>query len=143
MSFVTNRKCIGCNKSLLTRSQLKYCSQQCQATTKYYKSIEEWKFGIKNGSLGIQTRIISSFLRRYLFEKYKNKCSQCGWNEKNLVSGKIPLEVDHIDGNSENNSEENLRLLCPNCHSLTPYFRNLNKGKGRRWRMKNIQKRIN
>lgn len=43
----------------------------------------------------------------------------------------IPLELDHIDGNSENNAEENLRLICPNCHALTPTYKNKNKGSGR------------
>jgi len=39
----------------------------------------------------------------------------------------IPLELDHIDGNHQNNALDNLRLLCPNCHSLTPTFRGKNK----------------
>ena len=43
----------------------------------------------------------------------------------------LPLEIDHIDGNSENNSEENLRLICPNCHSLTANYRGANRGNGR------------
>jgi 5-methylcytosine-specific restriction endonuclease McrA len=49
-------------------------------------------------------------------------------------TGRIPLEIDHIDGDSGHNTEGNLRLLCPNCHSLTPSYRNLNKGNGRLWR---------
>ena len=139
MSVITTRTCLGCNKALVTRHQVKYCSQKCQATTKYKKSLKGWKDGITNGAAGIQTKVLSASIRRYLFEKHNNKCSQCDWGERNSVSGKIPLEIDHIDGNSENNREENLRLLCPNCHSLTPYFRNLNKGKGRKWRMENIR----
>lgn len=126
--------CIGCNKKLVTRHQVKFCSQICQATTKYKRSLQDWRDGIKSGSLGIKTRIIAPFLRRFLLEKYNSQCSSCGWKEKNPITGNVPLEVDHIDGNAENNSEENLRLICPNCHSLTSSFRNLNKGKGRKWR---------
>lgn len=136
------RKCIGCEKVLVTRHQVKYCSQKCQATTKYKKSLQGWKEGITNGAAGIQTKVLSASIRRYLFEKYNKECSRCGWGEINPVSGKIPLEIDHIDGNSENNLEENLRLLCPNCHSLTPYFRNLNKGKGRKWRMGSVLEEV-
>ena len=53
---------------------------------------------------------------------------------KDPTSGKVPIELDHIDGNSENNSLENLRILCPNCHSLTPTYKSSNKGKGRKYR---------
>jgi hypothetical protein len=35
----------------------------------------------------------------------------------------IPLELDHIDGNNRNNHRNNLRLLCCNCHALTPTWR--------------------
>jgi hypothetical protein len=41
------------------------------------------------------------------------------------------VEVEHIDGNWRNNLPENLTLLCPNCHALTPTFRGLNRGHGR------------
>jgi len=63
----------------------------------------------------------------------------CGWSKKNRFSNRIALEIDHVDGNSENNIESNLRLLCPNCHSLTPYFKNLNKGNGREWRLRKLR----
>ena len=52
----------------------------------------------------------------------------------NLFTKKIPLEVEHIDGNSQNNKEENLTLLCPSCHSLTKTYKGANKGKGRKHR---------
>lgn len=42
----------------------------------------------------------------------------------------LPLEVDHIDGNWRNNCRENLRFLCPNCHSATDTYRGRNKGIG-------------
>lgn len=69
-----------------------------------------------------------------MFEKYDNKCSICGWNDINEYTGKIPLQIDHIDGDYTNSIEENLRLLCPNCHSLTENYGSRNKGNGRKYR---------
>lgn len=42
------------------------------------------------------------------------------------VTGEPPLHVHHIDGDATNNSEDNLQLLCPNCHSLTENYGRLN-----------------
>jgi hypothetical protein len=61
-------------------------------------------------------------------------CCKCGWHKINKTSGKIPLEINHIDGDSTNNVESNLELICPNCHSLTSTYRGLNKGHGRKER---------
>lgn len=44
----------------------------------------------------------------------------------------MPLVADHIDGNWKNNTEDNLRLICPNCDSLSPTYAALNRGNGRR-----------
>jgi len=103
--------------------------------------IDKWKARLVSGNMGRMTHGTSVYIRTHLIKDAGEKCSSCGWNERNKVTGKVPLEIDHIDGNSENNSESNLRLLCPNCHSLTPYFRNLNRGRGREWRMKQIRKK--
>lgn len=75
-------------------------------------------------------------------EKYQCKCSKCGWGEENPFSHTIPLEVEHIDGNFQNNREDNLTLLCPNCHSLTPTYKGANKGNGRKDREKYYTKQI-
>lgn len=49
----------------------------------------------------------------------------------NPYTGTIPLEVEHIDGDPYNTTPDNVTLLCPNCHSLTPTYKGANKGRGR------------
>ena len=124
--------CLNCGKDITSAKNTthKYCSNKCQQEYEYKKWIEQYK---KDDSIAKSTRWgqIPNYLRRYIFEKYDNKCCKCGWSEINPYTQTLPLEVDHIDGNSENNSENNLQLLCPNCHSLTPTYRGANKGHGR------------
>lgn len=54
---------------------------------------------------------------------FEDKCQICGWNKKPEGSEFTPCELDHIDGNPENHKLDNLRILCPNCHSLTKTYR--------------------
>ena len=66
-------------------------------------------------------------MRNYLLKKHNYKCEKCGWGEINIFTNRVPLQIHHIDGNSENNVESNLQVLCPNCHSLTENFGSRNK----------------
>ena len=122
--------CLNCGKPLKD-TRTKYCSNKCQVDHQYIEYIKLWKDGTVSGRVSGSTLQISNHLRRYLFEKYDNKCCLCGWGMINPQTGKSPLEIHHIDGNAENNSEDNLQLLCPNCHSLTPNYKNLNKHSSR------------
>lgn len=64
--------------------------------------------------------------KRLIAEKiFEPRCSNC--NLSDWFSQPIPLELEHKDGNHENNSLENLCLLCPNCHALTSTYRGKNK----------------
>ncbi len=67
---------------------------------------------------------------RLIKEKLKDEnCEKCGWSERS-IDGRIPLELDHINGVHNDNRLENLRILCPNCHSLEPTHRGKNKKTG-------------
>lgn len=77
----------------------------------------------------------SRFVKRFLIQERGERCERCGWAARHTVTGKVPIEVEHIDGDWQNNRPENLQLLCPNCHSLTPTYRALNRGRGRPFRL--------
>ncbi|MFZ4236022.1 HNH endonuclease [Streptomyces murinus] len=74
-------------------------------------------------------RVPGRRLKRAMIETgVEERCARCGtdpvWRGRPL-----PLEVDHIDGDWRDNRIENLRFLCPNCHSVTDNYRG--RGKGR------------
>ena len=127
------KQCRNCGKELNNR-QKKYCNNKCQQEYEYKVYIENWKSGIIDGIVGQYA--ISKHIKRYLMEKYNCQCSRCGWNERNQFTGNIPLEIHHNDGDYTNNDENNLDLLCPNCHSLTKTYKAANKGNGRKDRKK-------
>lgn len=74
------------------------------------------------------SNIQSYKLKKRLYEEGLKlpKCEMCGWS-KTSIDGRIPLELDHINGDHSDNRLENLRILCPNCHSLQPTHRGCNK----------------
>ena len=77
----------------------------------------------------INGRAQSYVLKKRLFRAGLKtpQCEICGWCQK-AVDGRIPVELDHINGVHSDNRLENLRVLCPNCHSLQSTHRGKNKG---------------
>jgi hypothetical protein len=119
-----SKQCLNCETVMENvKTSKKFCCFKCSADYRRKVKFNEIEAG--NNSLYV------SNYRNYLVHTRGGKCESCGWDKINPVTGKCPIELEHIDGNSENNSLDNLKLLCPNCHSLTPTYKNLNKGKGR------------
>lgn len=117
----------------------KSCSQTCNQALITKKKIDKWLNGtfdatIKGG--------ISSTIRKYLLKQMNYKCSICKYEGYNDRTGNTVLEIDHIDGNSDDSSSENLRVICPNCHAKSSTFRSLNKksSKNREHRKKYYKK---
>ena len=117
-------ECLNCGKKVSTRYN-KYCNSKCsgehRAKVRLDKYILEDNFSCPNKQLPL-------WLKDYIRED-EGKCSCCGikdWNGEPIV-----FDVDHIDGDYKNNARNNLRAICPNCHSQTSTYKGRNKGKGR------------
>lgn len=80
-------------------------------------------------TLLVADSVVQSFkLKKRLYEAglKKPECELCGWHEIS-PDGRVPVELDHINGDHSDNRIHNLRILCPNCHSLQPTHRGRNK----------------
>jgi len=116
--------CLYCGTKL-SRTAHKYCSNGCRQAYDYLIYINKWKLGLEDG-IRNNAGGVSGHIRKYLFEKYNNCCCKCKWDNINPVTGNVPLQIHHIDGDCTNNVESNLELLCPNCHSITINYGSLN-----------------
>ena len=103
---------------------------------KYYKVFDQHKnqkgVGVKKGWASYKIPLekffegekslpsnysLKTLKKRLIEEGYmQEECSHCGYNESNLLTEKVCLNLDFIDGNSKNYKFDNLRLLCPNCY---------------------------
>lgn len=129
-------KCDGLGPQLKRPKKLRNCSQmrteevrikRTNAIKRYYtekriNDLEHWKQGLIEPT---EWRA-----RTLLIHELGAKCQKCSWAEINQLTNRVPIELEHTDGNYRNNKYYNLKLLCPNCHSLTPYYKALNARRG-------------
>lgn len=72
----------------------------------------------------VTQKVLRGYVERHKVLEYR--CQNCGC-DGHWQDGIISLEIDHIDGDNQNNEISNLRYLCPNCHALTETYRGRNK----------------
>ena len=109
-------KCINCGNAISARNS-KHCKVCVKSRTyNQAKKMEDIK--------------TDAARRRFLIRTHGHTCMVCKCSTWNNLP--IPLELDHIDGKSDNNVESNLRLICPNCHAQTPTYKGKNMGNGTR-----------
>lgn len=116
-----NNFCLNCNKNI--KANKKFCDRNCNSQYDILQTYQKIEAG--------DTSFHQDTIKRYLVYKYGSKCMECGWCDIHPITGKVPIQMEHIDGNSQNNELSNLKLLCPNHHSLTLTYGALNKGNGR------------
>lgn len=109
-----------------------YCNNVCQMEYQRQENIDNWQ---TNGYTW--TYKTPLWVRWFLQQRDGCGCKICGITDWNAQP--ITLECDHIDGDASNCVPENLRLICPNCHSQTPTYKAKNIGNGRHVRKTRYQ----
>lgn len=103
----------------ISTDHFKYLGGKSQ---KVYTFEDIFKENSEYTNLGrIKEKILDNKLMEY-------KCAICG-NEGEWLGKPLILQLDHIDGNHTNHSLNNLRFLCPNCHTQTATYGSKSRAK--------------
>ena len=126
MKYYEHHICLNCKRLYVSGRNTfgKYCSISCQKSYESDLKYVEW---LNGNPLWSNKNTIS--YKNAVIKRDGYSCSKCSIEKWNGLD--ISLELEHLDGNSENNLPENLKLLCPNCHSQTLTYKGKNKGNGR------------
>jgi len=126
ISKILSTTCRFCLKPLDRVRTLRnnhFCSSECFAAERSTTNRDEMIV------CGFDKNPAGTNAKRYLIELHGHTCMICKGTE--WYGHPMPLTLDHIDGNSEDNSLTNLRIICPNCDRFTPFFGSKNRGNGR------------
>lgn len=131
-SYRNTLKLLGLNPAGGNYSQLKKYIEEYKINIDHFTG-QGWNVGL--GFVPKKPRPLEEILKKDVkFQSYKLKkrlfregykqqqCEICGWAEVS-EDGRIPLEINHKNGNTTDNRIENIEILCPNCHSLKPFYR--------------------
>lgn len=124
-----NLTCLYCACNLDSH-QYKYCSLSHQRSHQRQTLTEKW---LSTGVASNNTSHNQNYIRVYISEKQQHRCSICGIEDE-WCGKPLTFILDHIDGNSTNMQESNLRLVCSNCDSQLPTYKSKNRGSGRHYR---------
>ncbi len=116
-------KCINCEEISLGKraanEHKKICNSKIPKIKRKSNNTKSFESLVKDGTR--KKRLIDEQEYRHCELEI---CLKTEWNGK-----PIPLQMDHIDGNPDNNDRRNLRLICPNCHAQTETYCGKNVGK--------------
>ena len=116
------RKCTGYGVNILKRIASEHNIPVINQQSKENRAYSDFSnIFVENGMHG--NSVINRIIKDYDIIPH-DKCWLCGLSE--WINGKLILEIDHINGISNDHRIENLRFLCPNCHSQTETFRSKN-----------------
>jgi hypothetical protein len=119
------KKCIFCDKEYPERTRNKlFCSRKCKNDHKLFEVESSGKFPLSWNN--------NRYIRKYLVTRHGNCCQICQQSGDDWKGKPLTLTVDHIDGKADNQSIDNLRLVCPNCDSQLLTFKGRNKGNSTR-----------
>lgn len=135
-SYGSGRFCsVMCARSFSAKYNNKLRIEKIRKSVKeqfHFIPIETRKIMTKNGLAALKRKreilykegcwknLPISYKRKKVLEEQQGKCAICGinqWQGKQIV-----LHFDHIDGNKQNTTRENVRFICPNCHSQTETY---------------------
>ncbi len=132
--FINGSNNLMCQKSHTSCPKIKKMNAEAKRPTQnnrkeIYKNLPQESKDRMAWNKGKFTKTIFAYgcggnHKSVLIEERSHKCENCGLS--NWLGKPITLELEHVDGDNQNNVKNNLKLLCPNCHSFTPTWKGKN-----------------